>query len=158
MRLGIEKETRMNVRDIMTRPLQTCTLHDNLATVAMRMWESDCGALPVKNHDGHVIGMITDRDICMAAATKHREISDVLVWETITGDIVTVQPEDDISMALDAMAKTQVRRLPVIDDDGLVQGILSMNDLILNSDHKISEHDVLHTLKAICQHRRLVGI
>jgi|SRR6476661_693221 len=148
----------MNVRDIMTRPLQTCTLHDNLATVAMRMWESDCGALPVKNHDGHVIGMITDRDICMAAATKHREISDVLVWETITGDIVTVRPEDDISMALDVMAKTQVRRLPVIDDDGLVQGILSMNDLILNADHKISEHDVLHTLKAICQHRRLVGI
>ena len=148
----------MNVRDIMTRPLQTCTLHDNLATVAMRMWESDCGALPVKNHDGHVIGMITDRDICMAAATKHREISDVLVWETITGDIVTVRPEDDISMALDAMAKTQVRRLPVINVDGLVQGILSMNDLILNADHKISEHDVLHTLKAICQHRRLVGI
>ena len=66
----------MNVKDIMTRPLQTCTLHDNLATVAMRMWESDCGALPVKNHDGQVIGMITDRDICMAAATKHREISD----------------------------------------------------------------------------------
>ena len=148
----------MNVNDIMTRSLQTCTLHDNLVTVAMRMWESDCGALPVKNHDGQVIGMITDRDICMAGATKHHEISDVLVWETITGDVVTCHAEDDISTALDAMAKKQVRRLPVVDDDGLVHGILSMNDLILNADHKVSEHDVVQTLKAICQHRRLVGI
>jgi len=148
----------MNVNDIMTRSLQTCTLHDNLATVAMRMWESDCGALPVKNYDEQVIGMITDRDICMAAATKHREISDILVWETITGDVVTCHAEDDVSTALDAMAKHQVRRLPVVDDDGLVHGILCMNDLILNADHKVSEHDVMHTLKAICQHRKLVGI
>ena len=148
----------MNVKDIMTRSLQTCTLHDNLATVAMRMWESDCGALPVKNHDGQVIGMITDRDICMAAATKHREISDVLVWETITGEIVTCHAEDDVSMALDTMAKRHVRRLPVVDDDGLVQGILSINDIILNADHKVSEHDVVHTFKAICQHRPLVRI
>lgn len=148
----------MNVNDIMTRSLQTCTLDDNLATVAMRMWESDCGALPVKNHAGRVVGMITDRDICMAAATKHREISDVLVWETITGDIATCHADNDVSTALETMAKSQVRRLPVFDDDGLLHGILSMNDVILNADHKVSEHDVVHTLKAICQHRRLVGI
>jgi CBS domain-containing protein len=148
----------MKVHDIMTRPLQTCTLHDNLATVAMRMWESDCGALPVKNHEGRVVGMITDRDICMAAATKHHEISDVLVWETITGDLVVCHPEDEITTALHAMATRQVRRLPVIDEQGMLEGILSMNDIILNADHKIAEHDVLSALKAICQHRRLVGI
>ena len=148
----------MQVKDIMTRPLQSCTLHDNLATVAMRMWESDCGALPVKNHEGHVIGMITDRDICMAAATKHQNIADVLVWETISGDLVMCRPEDDLATALDAMAKKQVRRLPVVDDERTLQGILSINDVILNADHKISEHDVMQTLKAICQHRRLVGI
>lgn len=148
----------MKVHDIMTRPLQTCTLHDNLATVAMRMWESDCGALPVKNYEGRVVGMITDRDICMAAATKHHEVSEVLVWETITGDLVTCYPEDDITRALYAMATQQVRRLPVINDQAMLQGILSMNDIILNADHKIAGHDVLNTLKAICRHRPLVPI
>lgn len=67
-------------------------------------------------------------------------------------------PEDDITTALHAMATRQVRRLPVIDDQGMLQGILSMNDIILHTDHKIADHDVLNALKAICRHRRLVAL
>ncbi len=155
----------MNVDEIMTKDVQCCGPDTNLAAAAKMMWDSDCGALPILNMQGRVLGMITDRDICMATSTKNRVPSAITVGETSSGKAITCRPDDDIHTALDRMEQGRVRRLPVVDEDGMLQGILSMNDLILaagehrgRSAPELSVEDVMHALKTISGHRTLAGI
>ena len=155
----------MKIQDLMTSDVQCCGPDTNLAAAAKMMWDSDCGALPALNVEGHVMGMITDRDICMAAATKNKPASDITVWETISGKVHTCQPSDDVHTALDIMKREKVRRLPVVDEDGVLQGIVAMNDFVLlAADAKgakapaVSYEDVVRTMKAISMHRALVGV
>jgi len=155
----------MKVQDIMTSDVQCCGPDTNLAAAAQMMWDSDCGALPVLNLEGHVMGMITDRDICMAAATKNKPASDITVWETVSGKAYTCQLSDDVHKALDIMKRERVRRLPVVDADGVLQGVVAMNDFVLlAADAKgakapaVSYEDVVRTMKAISAHRALAGI
>jgi CBS domain-containing protein len=155
----------MKVQDIMTSDVQCCGPDTNLTAAAKMMWDSDCGALPVLNVQGRVMGMITDRDICMAAATKNKPASDITVWETVSGKAYTCQMSDDVHTALDIMKRERVRRLPVVDEEGMLQGIVAMNDFVLLAGEAkggkvpaISYDDVLRTMKAISAHRVLVGI
>lgn len=154
----------MKVKDLMTSPVQSCGPDTNLAAAAGMMWDSDCGILPVVNHAGKVIGLITDRDICMAVATKHRLASDIAVWETISGKVQACNPNDDIKDALAVMRQGRVRRLPVVDEDGLLIGMFSLNDLVLQAEEsrgkkaaELSYDDVMTTMKAICGHRVLAA-
>jgi CBS domain-containing protein len=153
----------MEVQDLMTREVQCCGPDTNLAAAAKMMWDSDCGALPILNVQGHVMGMITDRDICMAAATKNKPASEITVWETSSGKAYTCLMTDDVHTALDIMKRERVRRLPVVDEDGILQGIVAMNDFILavgegKNTADLSCEDVMRALKAISAHRVLVGI
>jgi len=154
----------MKVKDIMTSPVQYCSPDNNLAEAAAKLWDSDCGALPVVDSDGRVIGMITDRDICMSAATKNRPPSQVSVWETSSGRLVACSPSDHLHDALAKMAHERLRRLPVVNGDGFLVGILSMNDLILRAEEAVGKKvpdlsyaDVMKTLKAISTHRLLAA-
>jgi CBS domain-containing protein len=154
----------MNVEELMTRDVQCCGPETNLAEAAKMMWDSDCGAVPVVDSRGKVVGMVTDRDICMAASTKHRAPADITAWETSSGCAVTCHRRDDIHRALDLMERSKVRRLPVVDDEGCLQGILSLNDLILaagehrgRSAPELSVEDVVRALKRISAHRVLAG-
>ncbi len=155
----------MKVKDVMTREVQSCGADTNLAEAAKMMWDSDCGVLPVLDREGKVIGIITDRDICMAVATKHKSAAEIAVWETISGKVYGCALYDDIKDALKTMEREQVRRLPVVNGDGLLQGILCMNDIVLHAEEAkgkklpdLSYEDVMRTLKSICAHRVLVGI
>lgn len=155
----------MKVQDIMTSDVQCCGPDTNLAAAAKMMWDSDCGALPVLNVQGQVMSMITDRDICMAAATKNKPASDITVWETVTGKVHTCHLSDDVHTALDIMKREKVRRIPVVDEDGILQGIVAMNDFVLLAGEAkggkapaLSYEDVVRTMKAISAHRVLVGI
>jgi CBS domain-containing protein len=148
----------MKVQDVMTHDVQTCRPETNLADAAMRMWRGDCGILPVVAADGKIVGVITDRDICMAAATKHRDPANIRVKEVISGKVFGCSPDTDIREALKIMHQKQVRRLPIISaEDGRLAGILSMNDVALKAkaDRKaeLSAEDVENTLRAICTHR-----
>lgn len=147
----------MKVKEIMTGDVQCCSPQTNLAAAAKMMWDSDCGVLPVLSVEGKVIGVITDRDICMAAATKNKPPSEITVWETITGQVHTCSPDDDVEQALAIMANHQVRRLPVVDDEGILQGMLSLNDIVLQTNTDQSYESLVRTLKAISRHRTLVG-
>jgi CBS-domain-containing membrane protein len=154
----------MKVRDLMTSDVQYCGPDSNLAAAAKMMWDSDCGALPVLSREGRVIGVLTDRDICMAAATKNRPPSELTAWETISGKAYTCQPSDDIHTALALMQRERVRRLPVVDDDGVLQGIIAMNDCVLKAEPTtgkkapdLSYEDVVLTLKGISAHRVLAA-
>jgi CBS domain-containing protein len=148
----------MKVKEVMTSNVQTCMPETSLATAAMMMRENDCGVLPVVNVSDNVVGMITDRDICMGAATKQRDLSTIAVAEVISGDAYVCLPDDDVRQALETMKEKRVRRLPVIDAEGKLHGILSMNDAVLQAkengakEQKLSYGDVIRTFKAICGH------
>ena len=150
----------MKVKDVMTRDVKTCTPDTSLAAAAMIMWDNDCGVVPVIHSDGKVIGMITDRDICMAVATKDRRTSEVAVSEVFTGNLYACAPDDDIHDALKIMRAERVRRLPVINIYGALEGILSLNDVALCAEEAkgrkapdLSYEDVGSTMKEICGHR-----
>jgi CBS domain-containing protein len=150
----------MKVEDVMTRDVQTCGPETNLADAAMRMWRNDCGVLPVVSDGGRVVGMITDRDICMAAATKHRDPANIRVSEVTAGKLYSCSPNADIHEALKVMREKQVRRLPIIrSEDGKLVGILSMNDVALREQGgakaELSAEDIEQTLRGICAHREL---
>jgi CBS domain-containing protein len=147
----------MKVQDVMTYDVQTCSPETNLSAAAMQMWRGDFGVLPVVA-SGKVVGIITDRDICMAGATKHRDPAKIRVKEVISGKVYGCSPDTDICEALKIMRKRQVRRLPIISaEDRSLCGILSLNDIALKAQDtkgaELSPEDVENTLKAICAHR-----
>jgi CBS domain-containing protein len=147
----------MKVRDLMTGNVQSCRLETNLSSAAAIMWDADCGALPVVDESGRISGLITDRDIAMAAATRARHPSEIAVSEVISGHVYAVSPDEDIESALKAMRQGKVRRLPVTDNDGILQGILTLNDIVLSAEEAmrsdITYEAVMNTCKAICEHR-----
>ena len=147
----------MKVREVMTTNAKVCTPTDNLSTAAGLMWENDCGTLPVVAEGEKVVGLITDRDICMAANLNNRNLWNIAVEDVISSKLFACKPEDDIQTALKTMQENKVRRLPVVGADGTLKGILSMNDIVLKAEEKkateLSYADVVKTYKAICQHR-----
>ena len=150
----------MKVGNVMTRDVHTCSPDTNLSMAAMQMWNGDFGVLPVLGDEGKVVGMITDRDICMAAATPHRDPATIRVGDIISGQLYWCSPESDIHWALSIMQQARVRRLPVIEDGKLV-GILSMNDIAIHAEGgtkaELSDHDVEDTLRRICSHSTLAS-
>jgi CBS-domain-containing membrane protein len=147
----------MKVREVMTPSAKAIWLTESLADAAHLMWENDCGVLPVIKDGMKVIGMITDRDICMAVAMRDRNPSSVSVEEVISGQVYSVTAEDDIDRALEAMEEHRIRRLPVLNSEGELEGILSLNDVILKAEaageaNGINYQDVVKTYQTICSH------
>ncbi len=156
----------MHVEARMTREVAACHAEHSLAAAASRMRDHDCGCLPVVDGAGHVVGMITDRDICMAALATGAALSTLRVAEAMTGAVVTTRPLDSLEDAERTMRQHRVRRLPVVDDQARLNGILSCNDLFrgaaANGDgngHRpgTAAHEAIHlvgTLAAIGEARR----
>jgi CBS domain-containing protein len=151
-------EPAMLARDFMTSPTISCHVNDTLNDAAKRMWDADIGALTIVNDDGKLTGIITDRDICMAAYTQGRPLSEILVNSAMATHVVSVSPDTSIGDVEQLMAKYQIRRIPVIDDQGLPVGIVSMNNLAIASVQrdtamKHGPSKIAHTLASICQPR-----
>ena len=151
----------MKSQHLMTANPTTCSTNDHLATVAMKMWDEDCGILPVLD-DSDVIGVITDRDIAMALAMKGVTPAEVRVAEVITGQVFSCSPEDQVTTALSLMAEHQVRRLLVLDEGRLV-GLLSLNDIVLEAaskpglQKKPTYAKIVSALRAIGQHSKFLA-
>ena len=146
----------MMIENLMTSGPTTCSSSDHLATAAMKMWEDDCGILPIVD-DGKLKGVITDRDIAMALAMKGGAATEVRVGEVITGQVFSCAPDDNVASALDAMAEHRVRRLPVVDKGRLV-GLVSLNDLVLEASSTAGKQKrptftrIVRSLQSICAH------
>lgn len=149
----------MKVKEVMTPNATAIWLTESLADAAKLMWDNDCGVLPIIKDGRKVVGMITDRDICMAMAMRDTNPSGVSVEEVMSGQVYAVKPEDDVDQALHEMQEHKIRRLPVVNVDGELEGILSMNDLVLQAKKSnataadaIKYSDVVKTYQAICCH------
>ena len=149
----------MKVREIMTAAVYTCQPDTDLGAVAVLMWDHDCGFVPVVDSSGAVAGLITDRDICMAAATRGLAPERISASQAMSQSVRACLPDDSVSEALEMMKHFKVRRLPVIDAHGLLQGVISMNDIARATDAKkgLSPKDVVSTLAEICEHRTLAA-
>jgi CBS domain-containing protein len=149
----------MNVSNMMTNAVSTCRPDDNLQRAAQIMWEDDCGIVPVVGGDGRVVGMITDRDICMAAYTQGQALWQIPVSSAMATVVHSVRAQDPLATAEALMRRVRVRRLPVVDGDGKLRGILSMNDLARHHGQRswgrkadgLSSDSIVETLAAICE-------
>jgi CBS domain-containing protein len=123
----------MKVQDVMTSGVKSCRPETSLAAAVVMMLDYDCGALPVVDDENKVIGMITDRDIAIAAATKARFASEITVGEVITRKVYSAMPDEDIH-ALNDIAlcaeEEEGRRHPELTYEG-----------------------AMSAFKAICEHR-----
>ena len=140
----------MKVKSIMTQPLQTCTVDMNLSAASRRMKATGCGTLGVLNHRGRLAGIMTDRDLALAIGSI-QETGRSTVRQVMTRPVHTCRPEDDVHGALDTMAMYKVRRLPVISEAGDVEGIISIDDIILWGMPKsaVSLHTLVAALRSI---------
>lgn len=117
------------VRDVMHKDVASCHPWDSLNRAAQLMWEIDCGAVPVVDLRGHLIGMITDRDVCMAAYTRGLPISELEVRSAMFEGPRSCSPEQTLAACLDVMTTEQIRRVPVVAEDGRLVGIVSLADV-----------------------------
>ncbi|MBL8111613.1 MAG: CBS domain-containing protein [Acidobacteria bacterium] len=120
----------MKVAQIMSIDPSSCSRDESLSSVAGKLWSADCGALPVVDGDGRVAGMITDRDIAIALGFSSRPASETTVGEVATGAVFSCRKGELLEAVLERMAARGVRRLPVVDENGRLLGMLSLNDLI----------------------------
>ena len=144
----------MLVKDVMTEQVITCRPDTNLAEATARMWEHNCGSLPVISADETLVGIVTDRDICIALGTRNMRASDLSVNDLVRNHTLTCSSSDDVHTALQVMRDGKVRRLPVVDAEGHLAGIVSMDDLVLSADQDgegsaVAYEDVVTTLQAI---------
>jgi len=147
----------MKVKEVMTPGAKSIWLTQSLADAAQEMWENDCGALPVVK-DGQVVGIVTDRDICMAGAMRDRSLAKISVEEIMNQQVFAAEPDEDVKHALETMREHKIRRLPVLSPEGELEGIVSMNDIVLKAKSRngkkpeIDYADVVKTYQAICEH------
>lgn len=149
----------MKVKELMTTNVQACSADDTLNRAAQLMWENDVGVVPVLDREMRVVGVITDRDVCMAAYTQGVRLADASIDGVMSGRAYTCVPTDDIKDAARTMRERQVRRLPVVDGGGKLVGLLSLSDIVQEVERErasksrkrqINSTEVVETLGAIC--------
>ena len=118
----------MKVEQIMSRPALTCHAHDPANRAAQVMWESDIGCVVVVEHD-KIVGIVTDRDLCMAAYTRGVTLAQISVGDVMTRNVTTIGPDASISEAISRLVKGKIGCLPVVED-GKLAGLITETDLL----------------------------
>jgi CBS domain-containing protein len=141
----------MKVEEILIREVKCCTPGDSLNRAAQLMWENDCGCVPVVDGDAKVVGILTDRDVCMAAYTQGATLGAMSVSSAMSRDVFACRPGDDLLVAQRVMQEHRVRRLPVTDVDGKLVGLLSLSDMARTlAPSDAGRAQVASTLAAVC--------
>ena len=148
----------MQVQEVMTEPPQTCPRTMHLADASRRMRDSGCGSLVVLGARGRVVGIVTDRDLALALG-KHRDAGRLTLDRVMTQPVHICRPDDDVSVALGRMASVRVRRLPVVDTDGDVKGLISIDDIVLWGlpASGVSMHALIAALRSLCAASRFAA-
>jgi CBS domain-containing protein len=120
---------RTSVRSVMTSQVRSCGPDDSLAEVAQSMWNGDCGAIPVVA-EAKLLGMITDRDVCMATFTQGEAPAKLRVKGAMSKVAFSCAPDDSIEAVLETMASQRVRRVPVVTADAKLVGIVTIADIV----------------------------
>jgi CBS domain-containing protein len=150
----------MKVQELMTKKVAACRADDACNAAVKLMWDCDCGAVPVVGNDEKLAGMITDRDVCIAAWAQDRSPSAIPVSSVMSRDLCVCSPSDSVESAERLMRSRKVRRVPVIDAERRLVGILSLADVVRAADNgrggrkAVAPDEVAATLADICQPRQ----
>ncbi|MEO8904775.1 MAG: CBS domain-containing protein [Polyangiaceae bacterium] len=117
------------VHDVMRVRVHSCQATDTLHKAAQLMWDKDCGCLPVVDDVRRVRAVITDRDICMAALTQGVALAETLVFSAMSHALCVCSPDDSLGMVEGLMRKQQIRRVPVVDANSVLIGMISLGDI-----------------------------
>lgn len=154
----------MKVDNIMERQVYTCGPEDTLEAAALLMWNHACGSIPIIGEDGQPVGIVTDRDIAMASVLQHKPLWQIKAREVSDGKRI-VSCENDVSAeeAVRRMGEHGVRRLLVVDHDGRIQGLLSLDDAICYAENQngqsgpseaLGYDEVMSAMKEVCLQQR----
>jgi CBS domain-containing protein len=150
----------MRVEELMSRNPHTCTADQKASDAARAMWDFDIGCIPIIDDKRVPIAMVTDRDICMAAYMKNAAPTQLRLRDAMSRSVLTCKATDSLASAESVMRKGQVRRLPVVDAEGKLIGVLSLNDLVMAGAQsgltKAKQRlmgDLNQTLSDVCRHR-----
>ena len=139
--------SRLRCRDIMTKNPTAANEEMSLREVALMMKDGDFGALPViERETGRLVGILTDRDIVVRAVAEGKSVTEATVGETMSEKLYTAKPDDFVFEAVRAMGEHQVRRIPIADEAGVLQGIIAMADIALEME---DQREVAETLEDI---------
>jgi CBS domain-containing protein len=162
------RRSHLRCRDIMTRDVTVASRATTLEEVARMMRDEDTGVIPVVEPgetdsdsvtevqrvpvstaaNGKLVGLITDRDIVVRAVAEGRDAREVLAEEVMTTDLHAVRPNDRVIEAIRKMGDKQVRRLPVVDREGNLRGIISMADIALETEADRELADALEEISS----------
>jgi len=153
----------MKVWEVMTRAVKSCSAADSLDAAAQIMWDNDCGCVPVVDDDRRVVGIITDRDICMAAHLQGVALKDSQAASAMSKEVFTCDADAGISSAEAIMRERRVRRLPVVNGDNRLIGVVSLNDIAREGRREaarrtvrqVMDADIASVLGAVCQPRSM---
>lgn len=136
----------MKVSEVMTGDVRCCGAEEPLGHAARIMWERDCGSVPVIDAERTVRGMITDRDIAMAAYTQGCKLDELPIHRVMARNVSCCRANEEIESALQTMSRHQLRRLPVVDRDAHLVGMLSLADAIQAVSHSSGPRKIGYTV------------
>ena len=119
----------METRGVMAKDVKTCKPTDALSVPARLMWEKDLGAIPVVDDQGRALSMITIGMFAWRPTFAGERLENITVADAMSRRLFWVSPSTSIKSAMEVMAEHQVRRVPVVDDDRRLVGVLSLNDI-----------------------------
>lgn len=138
MKPKFRRRDYMKVEEIMTKEPACVTLETSLHDVAQLMMDYDCGCIPVFEEEGDKkpIGVITDRDITIRTVAHNKNPLNMIVGEAMSDNIITVTPETSLEDCCQVMERNQIRRVPVVDEEGNLQGIVAQADIAQQASAK----------------------
>lgn len=136
--------SRLRCSEIMTKNVRTATRETSLREAAAMMRDGDVGAVPIVD-GGKLVGIVTDRDIVVRVVAEGLD-ADTSISEAMTTELFTVTPDDFVFEAIRLMGDKQIRRIPVINNEGVLAGIIAMADVALESE---DEREIAETLEEI---------
>lgn len=139
----------MNVKEVMSHQVRSVRMTERADAAARVLWDHDCGIVPVVDSANVLVGVVTDRDLCMATYTQGRPLAELAVATVMARAVRSCKPDDSLATALAMLQQAQVHRLPVVDARGIAVGMLSINDLIRLSQARPAALDGGAVLKAL---------
>ena len=139
----------MKVKDVMHKGAACVTPDTPVSKIAVQMRDDDIGIMPVKA-DGHLIGIVTDRDIACRAVPDGKDLGRMTAKDIMTSKVICCSADDDVAKAVKTMETKRIRRLPVTDSSENIIGILSLGDI----SHKVGDEMSGEVLRAVSAHHR----
>ena len=154
----------MKVEQLMTSDVKSCREYNTLNTAAQVMWDHDIGCVPIVDQENRVVGMLTDRDVCMSAYLQGAPLRAASVTSAMSKEVCLCRSDDDIASVERLMQEKQIHRVPVVDAQGRLAGIISLNDIAREASREsetktpreVGDAEVTSTIASVCAPRHRI--